>query len=149
MRVFNQEKTQELTAYDLNKGKLIADTITRIVPAVECQEEVGHYETIAEYPNGGKDVKWVVDQPYIEAQPQREEVEQIQVYIHFTAEEQAQYDQQRYENLVESKIRARYTLSQELALLRQRDTKQDEYAIYYAYCEQCKIEAKSELKIKE
>lgn len=52
-----------------------------------------------------------------------------------------------YGRLVDSKIRERYTLSQELAILRQRDTKQDEYAIYYAYCEQCKIEAKSELNI--
>ena len=62
------------------------------------------------------------------------------------------YEQRKqadYEVLVENKIRQRYTLSQELAILRQRDTKQDEYAIYYAYCEQCKIEAKSELKIKE
>lgn len=145
MRVFNQDKTQELTAYDLNKGKLIADTITRIVPAVECREEVGHYETVAEYPNGGKDVVWVIDQPYIEAQAEREETDQIQVYIPFTAEEQVQYNQQRYENLVESKIRARYTLSQELAILRQRDTKQDEYQEYFNYCEACKAEAKAEI----
>lgn len=147
MRVFNQNKTQELMTYDLSKGRLVGDTIKTIIPAIEGQEEVGHYETIAEYPNGGKDVKWVVDQPYIEAKPEREETEQIQVYIPFTAEEQALYDQRIYENLVESKIRERYTLSQELAILRQRDSKQDEYAIYYAYCEQCKIEAKSELKI--
>lgn len=149
MRVFNQDKTQELTIYDLTKGKLVDDTITTTIQAVQGQEEVGHYETVAEYPNGGKDIEWIVDQPYIEAQPQREEVEQIQVYIPFTAEEQARYNQQRYENLVESKIRERYTLSQELAILRQREEKADEYAIYYAYCEQCKIEAKSELKIKE
>lgn len=146
-RIFNQDKTQELNNFDLSKGKLIDDTITRIIPAVQGQEEVGHYETIAEYPNGGKDVKWVVDQPYIEAQPEREEAEQIQVYIPFTATEQAEYDQIRYENLVESKIRQRYTLSQELAILRQQESKQDEYAIYYAYCEQCKIEARSELNI--
>lgn len=145
MRVFNQDKTQELTAYDLNKGRLIDDTIKRIIPAVQGQEEVGHYETVAEYPNGGKDIEWVVDQPYIEAQPEREEVEEIQIYIPFTAEEQAQHDQARYENLVEIKIRLRYTLSQELAILRQRDSKQDEYAIYYAYCEQCKSEAKQEV----
>lgn len=144
-RIFNQDKTQELTTYDLSKGRLVGDTIKTIIPAIVGQEEVGHYETIAEYPNGGKDVKWVVDQPYIEAQPQREEVEQIQVYIPFTAEEQVQYNQQRYENLVESKIRERYTLSQELAILRQRDTKQDEYQEYFNYCEACKAEAKAEI----
>ena len=142
MRVFNQEKTQELTIYDLTKGKLVDDTITTTIQAVQGQEEVGHYEVVATYPNGGKDVTWVVDQPYIEAQPEREETEQIQVYIPFTAEEQVQYNQQRYENLVESKIRARYTLSQELAILRQKETKTEEYQAYFAYCELCKAEAK-------
>lgn len=145
MRVFNQDKTQELTAYDLQKGKLADDTITRIIPAVQGQEEVGRYETIAEYPNGGKDVKWVVDQPYIAPQTEREEVEQIQIYIPFTAEQQAEYDRARYENSVESKIRAKYTLSQELAILRQKEAKAEEYQAYFEYCEECKAEAKTEI----
>lgn len=145
MRVFNQDKTQELTTYDLSKGRLVDDTITTTIQAVQGQEEQGHYEVVATYPNGGKDVKWVVDQPYIEAQPEREEVEDIQIYIPFTAEEQAQYDQQRYENLVESKIRLRYTLSQELAILRQRDSKPSEYQEYFDYCEHCKANAKMEI----
>lgn len=147
MRVFNQEKTQELTTYDLSNGRLVGDTITTTIQAVQGQEEVGHYEVVATYPNGGQDVEWIIDQPYIEAQPQREETEQIQVYIPFTVEEQAQYDQARYENLVESKIRAKYTLSQELAILRQRDTKQSEYQEYFNYCEQCKAKAKNEVGV--
>lgn len=146
MRIFNQDKTQELTIYDLTKGKLVDDTITTTIQAVQGQEEVGHYEVVATYPNGGQDIEWIVDQPYIEAQPQREETEQIQVYIPFTAKEQAQYDQERYENLVESKIRERYTLNQELAILRQRDTKQSEYQEYFDYCEACKIQVKSGIK---
>lgn len=52
-----------------------------------------------------------------------------------------------YPSLVDSKIRERYSLSDELAILRQRDVKPDEYAEYNAYCEQCKAKAKSELKI--
>ena len=52
-----------------------------------------------------------------------------------------------YEELVDSKIRARYTVSQEFAILRQRDTKPEEFAEYNAYCEQCKAEAKAELGI--
>lgn len=142
MRVFNQDKTQELTTYDLDKGRLVDDTISTTIPAVAGQEERGHYETIAEYPNGGKDVVWVIDQPYIEAQPEREETEQIQVYIPFTAEEQAKYDQEKYESIVENKIRSRYTLSQELAILRQKETKEEEYQAYFDYCEVCKTEAK-------
>lgn len=52
-----------------------------------------------------------------------------------------------YDELVDSKIRARYTVSQEFAILRQRDTKPEEFAEYNAYCEQCKAEAKAELGI--
>jgi hypothetical protein len=45
------------------------------------------------------------------------------------------------------KIRRRYNLNQELAILRQRDTKPQEYAEYYEYVESCKAEAKAELGI--
>lgn len=45
---------------------------------------------------------------------------------------------------VVEKIRARYTVDDELALLRQRDVKPDEFAEYNAYCEACKAEAKAE-----
>ena len=50
-----------------------------------------------------------------------------------------------YENLIVSKIRERYTIDQELAILRQRDTKPQEFAEYNGYVEQCKLEAKQEI----
>jgi hypothetical protein len=50
-----------------------------------------------------------------------------------------------YEKLVISKIRERYTIDQELAILRQRDTKPQEFAEYNSYVEQCKVEAKEEV----
>lgn len=43
-----------------------------------------------------------------------------------------------YDSLVDEEIRKRYTVSQEFAILRQRDEKPTEYAAYYAYCEECK-----------
>ena len=49
-----------------------------------------------------------------------------------------------YEELVVWKIRERYTIDDELAILRQRDTKQDEFAEYNDFVEQCKAEAKEE-----
>lgn len=49
-----------------------------------------------------------------------------------------------YEELVVMKIRERYTIDDELAILRQRDVKQDEFAEYNEYCEQCKAEAREE-----
>lgn len=47
-----------------------------------------------------------------------------------------------YEQKVEELIRERYTVSQELSLLRQKDIKQQEYQEYYEYAEQCKDNAK-------
>ena len=43
-----------------------------------------------------------------------------------------------YDEAVDNKIRERYSISQEFAILRQRDEKPDEYAAYFAYCEECK-----------
>ena len=50
-----------------------------------------------------------------------------------------------YEERVVELIRVRYTVDDELAILRQRDTKPDEFAEYNDYCEQCKTQAKEEL----
>lgn len=52
-----------------------------------------------------------------------------------------------YNEAVNSKIRERYTESQEFAILRQKDEKPEEYTEYYAYCEECKafVKAKKEV----
>lgn len=47
-----------------------------------------------------------------------------------------------YAEKVEMFIREKYTISDELAILRQRDTKAEEFAEYYAFCEECKAKAK-------
>ena len=52
-----------------------------------------------------------------------------------------------YPDLVSEKIRKRYSINAELAILRQRDEKPEEFAEYNAYAEQCKVEAKEELGI--
>ena len=53
-----------------------------------------------------------------------------------------------YPQLVENKIRTKYSVSAELAILRQRNSKPEEFAEYNAFCELCKAEAKNELNIK-
>lgn len=50
-----------------------------------------------------------------------------------------------YEERVVELIRLRYDVNAELAILRQRDSKPDEFAEYDAYCEECKIQAKEEV----
>lgn len=46
-----------------------------------------------------------------------------------------------YGETVNGLIRRKYTLSEELAILRQRDTKAEEFEAYNAYAESCKGEA--------
>lgn len=53
---------------------------------------------------------------------------------------------QLYEAVVIEKIRKKYSINQELAILRQRDTKPDEFAAYNEYVEQCKRDAKAEME---
>lgn len=48
-----------------------------------------------------------------------------------------------YAVMVERLIRERYSISDELAILRQRDTKPDEFAEYNAFCEECKEKARA------
>jgi len=87
MRVFNESKTQELKEYDLTLGKLEKDTLITHIEAVESVEEQGHYKTIKEYENGGKDVEWVVDVKSVKGVEAHDEEEEIMIYIPFTEEE--------------------------------------------------------------
>jgi hypothetical protein len=147
MRVFDKDKTTELTEYDLNKGYLVGDSIfVAHHEAVEGVEEVWRYEVVREYGNGGKEVKKVIDvvgKPYKDAY---DEYEDIQVYIPYTKEELAKNKTQAYHACVEEYIRERYSISAEIAIIRQRDDKAGEFAEYYAYAEDCKIRAKSRVE---
>jgi hypothetical protein len=59
------------------------------------------------------------------------------------AEQERQYWQTTpYDDAVDAEIRKRYSVSQEFAILRQKDEKPVEYAEYYVYCEQCKAYVK-------
>lgn len=79
----------EIASPDLTKGYLKPETQTIHHDAVAGVEEVSHYETIREYPNGGKDVKKVVDVKAVPAQDAYDEEVEVQRYILYTAEELA------------------------------------------------------------
>lgn len=53
--------------------------------------------------------------------------------------------EENYHSLVETKIRRRFTVSDEIGLLRQRDTKPLEFAEYNTFVERCKQEAYNEI----
>ena len=80
---------------DLTKGYLKDETQTIHHDAVQAVAEVSHYETVAEYPNGGKDVRKVVDRPGVQAQEAWTEQVPIQKYVRYTAEELAAQEEER------------------------------------------------------
>lgn len=79
------------------------------------------------------------------------------IYRDLTPEELAQMEQAKaqaeaeywasisYDEAVNAEIRKRYSESGEFAILRQKDQKPEEYAAYYAYCEECKAYVKEKL----
>ena len=89
---------------DLTLGYLVDDTEPVEHPAVEGVEEVSHYETVAEYPNGGKDVQRVVDVPGVPARPAWTEQLPIKRYIRYTAEELAAQEEERKKQEAKDKL---------------------------------------------
>ena len=74
---------------DLDLGYLETRTRTVHHDAVEAVEEVSHYEVIAEYPNGGKDVRKVIDVPGVEPADAYDEEIRYRIYIPYTETELA------------------------------------------------------------
>ena len=96
---------------DLTLGYLTDDTEEITHPAVEGVEEQWHWETVTEYPNGGRDVQKIVDRPGIQAQEEWVEQVPIQRYIRYTAEELAAQEEAR------KKAEAREMLPETVAAL--------------------------------
>ena len=82
---------------DLTKGYLKPETQTIHHDAVAGVKEVSHYETLAEYPNGGKDVQKIVDVPGVAAKEAYDEEVEVQRYVLYTAEELAAQEKARKE----------------------------------------------------
>lgn len=89
MRTIDQDG-REIVAPDLEAGHLVPERIlVAHHDAIEAVEEVSHYEVIAEYEGGGKDVQRVVDIPGIAARDARDEYEDVYRYVPYTAAERA------------------------------------------------------------
>ena len=89
---------------DLTLGYLVDDTEPVEHPAVEGVEEQWHWETVTEYPNGGRDVQKIVDRPGIQAQEEWVEQVPIQKYIRYTAEELAAQEEARKKQEAREKL---------------------------------------------
>lgn len=98
------EQMERVENPDLTLGCLRPGTRTVHHEAVEGIEEVWHYETVAEYPNGGKDVQKVVDVPGVEAKPAWDEEIPIQIYVPYTQEELVRMEAERNKPTTEERV---------------------------------------------
>ena len=89
---------------DLTLGYLTDSTEEVTHPAVDGVEEQWHWETVTEYPNGGKDVQKIVDRPGVQAQEEWVEKVLIQKYIRYTAEELAAQEEARKKQEAKDKL---------------------------------------------
>ena len=80
---------------DLTLGYLISGTEPVEHPAVAAVPETSHYETVAEYPGGGRDVRRVIDVPGVPGQEAWTEQVPVQKYLRYTAEELAAQEEER------------------------------------------------------
>ena len=92
MKIIDDKTGLEIQNPDLTQGRLRSETEAVEHPAQEGVPELSHYETVAEYPNGGKDVRKVIDREGVPAQDAWTEQVPIQRYILFTAEELAEQE---------------------------------------------------------
>lgn len=63
--IYSEDKTKIIENPDYSKGYLKDDILIvhhDEIPGVEGKKEKGHYEVIAEYDNGGKDIQWIIDE---------------------------------------------------------------------------------------
>ena len=87
MRILD-ENGKELREVDFTNGYYVEDQIVIAHhPAQEYIPEQYHYEIIAEYPNGGRDVVKIVDVPRQEAREAWDETEDILRWHWYTQDE--------------------------------------------------------------
>ena len=117
MRILD-ENNVEITVPDLTLGHLVEEAVfVAHHPAVEAVREQWHYETIKEYPGGGRDVVKVVDVPGVEAKDAWDEYETIKRYVPYTEEELAALEEARNKPTLESRVEILETTTDDMILL--------------------------------
>ena len=100
------ERMERIENPDLSLGDLVPGTRTEHHAAVQGVAEVWHYETVAEYPNGGNDIRKVVDVPGVEAREAWDKEIAIQIYTPYTQEELDRMEAERNKPTTEERLAA-------------------------------------------
>lgn len=117
---------EELKVVGIYYGTDIKDGWISVQEPANPEQRDGYYP-VMHYRNGKIEYEYLKNE-----EPEVEEVP------HITPDS---YDAQ-----VDALIRERYSLSNELAILRQREEKPAEFEAYNAYCEECKTRVKNNIK---
>lgn len=120
MNEIYNESMERIENPDLKLGWLEAASRTVAHEAVQAVQEVWHYETVAEYENGGRDVVKVVDVPGVSAREAWKEDVPIQIYHPYTqaqleeieAEKNRPTQEQRLQRVEEAMSRMTAALAQ-------------------------------------
>lgn len=104
MNEIYNENMERIENPDLTLGYLKSSTRAVHHDAIEGVTEVWHYETIAEYPNGGKDVRKIIDVPGVAAQGAWDEEIPIQIYVPYTQEELDRMEAERNKPAMEDRL---------------------------------------------
>lgn len=117
MRILD-ENNVEIISPDLSLGHLVEEEVfVSHHPAVEEVPEQWHYETIQEYPGGGRDVVKVIDVPGVEARDAWDEYETIKRYVPYTEEELAALEEARNRPTLEDRVGTLETTTDDMILL--------------------------------
>lgn len=105
MEIYN-ERMERIENPDLSLGYLVPGTRTEHHEAVQGVPEKWHYETLAEYTNGGKDIRRVVDVTGVEAREAWDEKIAIQIYKPYTQDELDRMEAERNKPTTEQRLAA-------------------------------------------
>lgn len=105
MEIYN-DRMELIEKPELLLGYLRPGTRTEHHAAVQGMAEQWHYETVAEYPNGGKDIRRVVDVTGVEAREAWDEEIAIQIYKPYTQEELDRMEAERNKPTTEQRLAA-------------------------------------------
>lgn len=90
MRIFDETLTNEIKKEDVDFLKFKLEQTKILIKhhdAVQEVKEEYHYEIIAEYPNGGKDLKKVIDVEYVPFREAYDEYEDVLYLVKLSQEE--------------------------------------------------------------
>ena len=98
------EQMERIDGGDLALGWYEKSFRTEHHEAVEGVEEVWHYETVREYPNGGRDVEKVIDVPGVTAREAWDETIPIWIYHPYTPEELEAIEAEKNKPTIEQRV---------------------------------------------